>query len=276
MSGETPLDVLPIWLLCIVAFIVLLLAHESGFRLGRARYDGGRHQESEGAVGGMVAAELGLLAFLLVFTYGIATSRFDSRRHALLDESNAIGTAYLRAAMLPEPEGETVRRHLREYVDVRIAATQGASMEEAIRRSEELHALLWAEAVTATGTDARSIPIGLFVSSLNDVIDLHVKRVTAGLRSRIPTTVWCVLFAVATLSFAAIGYQGGLMGRRRSPAVFVVALTFVVVIWLAADLDRPGRGLLRVSQRPMIELRASMEAPGAPSAPQEAESSSHE
>jgi hypothetical protein len=260
MPGNTPLDALPLWALFLLTFTVILLAHESGFRLGRARGNG-ESKENDAPVGGMVAAELGLLGFLLAFMFGIAISRFDSRREVLLDESNAIGTAYLRTALLPEPHRAQARQLLREYVDLRIGVTQGDSIDHAIRRSEELHGRLWAEAVAAAEKDPRSVPTGLFVQALNEVIDLHAKRVTAGLRSRIPITVWVVLFSVAFLSFAAMGYQGGLTGTRRSPAVFVVALTFAAVIWLVADLDRPRQGLLRVSQQPMIDLRNSMEVP---------------
>ena len=82
-----------------------------------------------------------------------------------------------------------------------------------------------------------------------------------GLRSRIQTIVWVVLLTVAMLSFVALGYQGGLTGRKRSPAVLVVALTLGTVMWLIADLDRPGRGLFQFSQQPMIDLRQSMDGP---------------
>jgi hypothetical protein len=257
MPANMPLDVLPLWALFFLTVLLILLAEELGFRLGRVRARR-TNRESDAPVGGMVGAELGLLAFLLAFTFGIATSRFDSRRTVLLDESNAVGTAYLRAAMLPEPHRAQVREFLREYVDVRIAAAQGESSDHAIRRSEALHGRLWTEAVAVAEKDPRSVPIGLFVESINEVIDLHALRVTAGLRSRIPTVVWAVLFTVAVLSFATMGYQGGLTGIRRSPAVLVIAVTFAIVIWLVADLDRPGQGALRVSQQPMIELRNSM------------------
>jgi len=73
----------------------------------------------------MVAAELGLLAFLLAFTFGIGASRFEMRRQILIDEANAIGTTYLRAAMLPTPQREDARRLLKEYVDVRIGGATG-------------------------------------------------------------------------------------------------------------------------------------------------------
>ncbi len=259
MSGNTPLDALSLPGLFAAAVAMILVANECGYRLGRAR-SGQRGKESESPVGGMVGAELGLLAFLLAFTFGIAASRYDTRREVLLDEANAIGTAYLRAAMLAEPHRGEVQRLLRDYVDLRIVAAEGATIEQAIRQSEDLHGRLWSEAVAAAADNPRSVPVGLFIQALNEVIDLHAKRVTAGLRSRISTPVWAVLFGVALLSFVAMGYQSGLIKTSRSPGVVVVAITFAAVIWLVADLDRPGQGWLRVSQQPMIELRNSMDA----------------
>jgi hypothetical protein len=260
MSVNAPLDALPLWAVLVATLVGILLAVEGGYRLGGSR--GGRSDhEKEAPVGGMVAAELGLLAFLLAFTFGMAASRFEVRRQVLLDETNAIGTAYLRAGLLPEPHRAEVRRLLREYVDVRLAAVQAGAIEAGIRRTNELHGRLWSEAVAAAEKDPRSVPSGLFVQALNEVIDLHAKRLMLALRNRIPAPVWAVLFAVAVLSFGAMGYHEGLTGTSRSPAVLAIALTFAAVIWLVADLDRPQQGLLRVSQQPMIELRNSMEAP---------------
>jgi hypothetical protein len=103
--------------------------------------------------------------------------------------------------------------------------------------------------------------VGLFVQSLNEVIDLHAKRVTAGLRNRIPGAIWVALFAVAVLSFAAMGYHAGLSRTSRSVAELAVAVTFSVVIGLIADLDRPQEGVLKVSQQALIDLRQSMQGP---------------
>lgn len=258
MPASTPLDALPPWGLPLLTILIVLLGHESGFRLGRVR---GRRaaRENDAPVGGMVAAELGLLGFLLAFTFGVAMSRFDGRRQVLLEESSTVRTGYLRAGMLPEPHRTRVRQLLRAYVDVRIEAAQAESVDHALLESERLHGQLWAEAAAAAGTDPHSVPIGLFIETLDEVIDLHAKRVTLGLRSRIPTIVWVVLLTVAMLSFVALGYQGGLTGTKRSPAVLMVALTLATVMWLIADLDRPGRGFFRVDQQPMIELRGAME-----------------
>ena len=103
-----------------------------------------------------------------------------------------------------------------------------------------------------------SVIVGLFVQALNDVIDLHAKRVSLGLRSRIPGAIWAGLYSVAALALVVMGYHAGLEETRRSPAVVVVAFAFSVVIWLIADLDRPHEGLLKVSQQGMVELRNSI------------------
>ena len=86
------------------------------------------------------------------------------------------------------------------------------------------------------------------------------KRVQAAVRSRIPGAIWVGLFAVAAFSLAAMGYHTGLVGMGRSLAVLAVALTFSVVIELIADLDRPQQGVLRVSQRVLLDLQQSMRA----------------
>jgi hypothetical protein len=260
MMTTSALDILPLWSVFATSLAAILLSAEIGHRLGHARHKRAEH-EKEPTVGAIVAAELGLLAFLLAFTFSLAASWFQSRRETLLDESNAIGTTFLRAKMLPEPEGSQTRQLLRNYVDARIAAVRDGTVESAIQHSIELQDKLWAAATTVAAKDPRSIPTGLFIQSLNEVIDLHAKRLLVALRSRIPTVVWAVLFAVAILSFGSMGYAGGLTGARRSPAVLAVALIFAAVIWLVIDLDRPQEGLLRVSQQPMIELRASMDEP---------------
>jgi hypothetical protein len=117
---------------------------------------------------------------------------------------------------------------------------------------------VWAQAVAVGEKNPNSIVVGLFIQSLNEVIDLHAKRVQAGLRSRIPGPIWVGLFAIATFSLATMGYHAGLVGARRSLAVLAVAFTFSVVIELIADLDRPQQGVLRVSQNALVDLQRSM------------------
>jgi hypothetical protein len=259
MQSNGLLDALPLWVLFLAILLVVLVSVECGYRLGR--YSHSRSdKEKEAPVGAMVGATLGLLAFVLAFTFGLAAARFDTRRQVLLDEANAIGTTYLRAAMLPE-RGEEIRGQLRDYVDVRLKAVQSGNIAEGLRRSQSIQDQLWAQATAVAEKNPNSIVVGLFVQSLNEVIDLHAKRVQAGLRNRIPGAIWVALFAVAVLSLAAMGYHAGLAGTVRSLAVLAVALTFSAVIGLIADLDRPQEGTLKVSQQALIDLRQSMNVP---------------
>jgi hypothetical protein len=259
MQSSGPLDALPLWGLFLAILLLVLLSVEGGYRLGQYRRSRSE-EEKEATVGAMVGATLGLLAFLLAFTFGLAATRFDTRRQVLLDEANAIGTTYLRAGMLPDRR-EDIRTLLRDYVEARLEAVRSGNVTAGIRRSEQLQDQLWAQAVAIGETHRTSIVVGLFVQSLNEVIDLHAKRVTAGLRNRIPGAIWVALFAVAVLSLGAMGYHAGLSRTSRSLAELAVAFTFAVVIGLIADLDRPQEGVLQVSQQALMDLRQSMQVP---------------
>jgi len=250
---------LPLWATLAVTLAIVLLAVETGYRAGQFRLGRATH-EKEAAVGVMVGATLGLLAFLLAFTFGFAANLFQAKRDAVLEEANAIGTAYLRADLLPESHTADVRALFREYVDVRLAAAE-IGVDKALRRSEELHTELWEHAVASMRERPDSLAVGLFVQALNAVIDVHSKRVMVALRSRIPPTIWLALYTVAFLSLGTMGYQSGLGGTTRSFAVIAVAIAFTAVIGLIADLDRSQEGTLRVSQQSMIDLRNSIAVP---------------
>jgi hypothetical protein len=212
-----------------------------------------------------MGASFGLLAFFMAFTFSMAGSRFDVRKTLVLEEANAIGTAYLRAQLLPEPYRTEIQNLLREYVEARAGAV-GAGLEQVkqvIARSEELHDLLWSQAVALADKNASSILSGLFIESLNDVIDLHGKRVTAGLLNRIPASIWVTLYFVAILSMAVMGYHAGLTGTRSLTANLVMVLAFSAVMLLITDLERPEQKLFNVSQQAMIELESKL-SPRAP------------
>ena len=259
MPGTVWLDTLPLWGVFAATLLLVLLSVELGYRLGRYRHKT-TPREKEEPVGAMVGSTLGLLAFLLAFTFGLAAARFDSRRAVVLDEANAIGTTYLRAAMLPEYRDE-LRTLLRDYVGVRLEIVRTGLVMPRVRRSEELQAQMWNRTAALGAKHPGSIVVGLFIQSLNEVIDLHAKRLAVGLRGRIPGVIWAGLYGVAGLALAGIGYQSGVAGTSRSLEIAAVALAFSLVIWLIADLDRPGEGFLTVSQQAMVDLQSSMGEP---------------
>lgn len=251
------LDAIPIWVLFVATLLIAVLSFEGGFWVGRLRLT---EKDQEVVVRVLVGGMLGLLAFMLAFTFGVAATHFDARRQNLLNEANAIRTAYLRADLFPEPNRAEIRNLLREYVDVRLAGIYSRKAEQAIARSEELHDLLLAQ----TGALREKAPnpafTGDFNQSVNEIISIHGRRVITGLEFRIPSFIWIALFAIMSLASASIGYHSRLTGNKRPLVVLAFILAFSTVIVLIEDLDRPMDGFLEVSQQAMVDLQRKMKA----------------
>lgn len=264
MTYAQSMDQLSLTALFVITAGIFLIAVELGYHLGKSKHARwGGPQQSQ--VSSIMGACLALLAFFLAFAFNMANSRFDTRKQLVLEEANAIGTTYLRAKLLPEPHRTNFERLLREYVEVRAAVAAHKSdlryIQEIIARSEEIHHRLWSHAVSLAEQNDASIVTGVFVESLNNVIDLHAKRVTAGLRNRTPMSIWVTLYSVGFLSMALIGYHAGLTGSRSFVANFVLILTFSAVLLLITDLERPGQKFFRVSQQAMMDLKGQIGPP---------------
>jgi hypothetical protein len=241
-----------------VSIILIVIASECGHWLGvRA---GGRNA---GNISTLEASILGLLALMISFTFAMALSRFDTRRDALLDEANAIGTTALRARLLPQPEKGESLKLLRDYVDVRLDISRRIpspqEMAAAIDRSNALQEQLWQRVKATAAKDNGMIPTGLFIQSLNDMIDNQEKRLTAA-RSRVPNVVLLTLYGMTLVALAFTGYAAGADTRRWRPGVYVTGLLAAAVILLIQDLDRPTSGFIIVSQQPMLDVAASIAA----------------
>lgn len=238
----------------VATLLLVSICVELGYRWAAANQarDG---REKEAPVGALVGATLGLLAFLLAFTFGMAANRFDVRRQAALDEANSIGTAFLRADFLQTEDRDEARNLLKAYVHQRLQWT-GVEHAEHKASVDELHRGLW-----RTARKAATVPspiTALYVASINDVIDLHSKRLQARERSGIPLSFWGVMYLVAILALTAMGYHSGVSGTARSPVMLAVAIAFSAVILLIVDLDRPGEGLIVVSQQALLDELESM------------------
>jgi hypothetical protein len=250
-------DPVPMWGMYILITGLIVLSLELGFWLGTRRR--ALCDQEQNPVSAMVGATLGLLAFVLAFTFGMAAERFEKRRQVMVDEANSIGTTWLRAAMLPE-QASSIRALLRQYVDARIAAVEQGRLIEGMKEADRIQSELWAHAVDLGRDNPRSVVVGLFVESLNDTIDVHAKRVNAGARGRIPSAIWWSLVAVTITSLVTLGYHASLVARRRPPALVAVMVAFAAILGLIADLDRPREGLIQSDQRPMLDLQAQMHA----------------
>jgi len=245
----------------LVAFFVgtaiVFLASEFGWRLGT-------RTKGHGASGNVSALEqslLGFLALIVGFTFLMALTRFEMRRDAVLNEANAIGTAALRARLLPEPHRTESLKLLREYAQMRIdyipTGKSFAEQPNLIDRSNTIQEALWQQVKAVSAKDNNMVPTGLFIQALNEMIDDQGKRLSA-LRNYIPDVVLLALFGIAAVACGFAGYASGLDPlRTRLPAVITAFLT-CAVIFVVLDLDRPNVGFITISQQAMIDTVASL------------------
>ena len=236
--------------------VLMLLSCELGFWLGR-RGRSSRDADAADSVGPMVAGLLGMLGFVLAFTFSMAASQHDLRKQNVLEEANIIGTAFLRADLVQPSVSTELRELLREYVDLRLEQAGGEDISAALVRNAEILDSLWSD-VAALAVENPTTNSALVVQSINEVIDMHEKRLTGVLHNRIPSSVWLALMAITSLTMLTMGLQIGLDGRRRFVAVVPLSLAFAVLVTLVVDLDRPQGGMIKVGQQAMVDLQASM------------------
>jgi hypothetical protein len=268
------------WVVFLVTAAALWLVTEIGFRFGRRHRSRERAAEEEeeetsleraedeetvsqkksSQAGLLLAALLGLLGLLLAFSFSIVESRFSTRKQLVLQEANAIGTTYLRAEMLPEPHGTRLRHLLREYVELRaVPEISPRELRPLLERSEELHFAMWEEAEVVAEAHPRSEIAGLFVASLNEVIDLHQERVTMALYYRLPNVILGTLYMVALVAMALMGYSAGLTRARVSAPVIATVVTISVVLLLVIELDRPWQRMFKVNQQALEDVTETIE-----------------
>src|SRR3954451_13621787 len=108
-------------LVALLLFFAMLLSIETGARIGRRRKSSDSRTSVDG-LGTIDAAVFGLLGLILAFTFSGASERLVVRRAQIVQEANAIGTAYLRLDLLPSTEQPAIRDLFRKYLDSRISA----------------------------------------------------------------------------------------------------------------------------------------------------------
>lgn len=259
MSGELLYGVSE-WVLLVFSAAVLYGCAELGYRYG-LRYAERTRAEIHSHVATVEGALLGLLALLLGFAFAMAVNRYDDRKRAVLEEVNDLQTAYLRAQLLPRARAEATLRLLEEYVGARIEYARAGNDADRVRAAQEhtkrLQVRLWAEALAAAREDPNEVTSGYYITTLNQLIDDHARR-TVAMGNHVPETILILLVLVAALTMAVTGYSSGLRGKRLKALRFILVLLVAATLTVIIDLDRPRRGLIRVSESGMSELQQQL------------------
>lgn len=251
----------------VVLFVSMVLAIEGGFRFGK-RSGSMASEPSREHVNTIQAALLGVLGLLLAFTLSLSLQRFDARSEAIVEEANAIGTAYLRSHLLPPPVRAPVQALFRDYVALRVQAGNATMVDTEVLRANYVraHAVqdrIWQWTARAVELDDRPATTGLFIQSLNEMIDANARR-TAALNRHVPEIVLYLLYITFVLTGTIVGYAAGLAGHRASFATYIMVALIALLVFIIVDLDRPRRGLITVDQTGLRQLQQAVSTSAPP------------
>ena len=242
-------------------FLAMVVCLEIGYRFGRRRIErDGAASEGLGSIEGATFAMLGLL---LGFAFSGALGRFDTKRDLIVQEANAIGTAYLRIDLAPMGDQPELRRLFREYLDARIRVYAAPGDDDATSRSiaaaDAVQRRIWSAIVESANRDTSQNVARTIVPAVNDMIDITTVR-TVALYTRLPNAILALLLTAALCSAMTAGYAMSRRGQRSVLHVLLYATSIAMTIYVVLDLEHPRRGLIRLDEtdRLLEQLRDSI------------------
>jgi hypothetical protein len=255
------------WELALVIFALTVCFTLTGFAVGR--YLRGHSATLREPFGVLQGALLGVVGLVLAFGLSLAVGRYENRRAATVAEANAIGTTYLRAQFLAEPERSRSLDLLRRYTDLALAVSREVPGSPAIRRTTASEGVLQRRLWRLAGEAIAAAPVAsaprLYVESLNETIDQQSARLST-LSNRVPGAVLGLEVIGAAIALGLLALHISLLGRGLAPMLAAAGLVTLLLL-VTFDLDRPTRGLITVPATPLESVRASMALPPAAGAP---------
>jgi hypothetical protein len=244
------------WLTLVLTFAMLWLAEWVGATCFKSRLKLKEGERDDFGV--VVAANLTLLGLIIGFTFSMAISRYELRKNYEEAEANAIGTEFVRADLLPAPDGAKVRALLKSYLDQRILfyrTRDEGELQQINNTTSRLQADLWS-AVEAPAVAQPSPLTALSASGMNDVLNSQ-GYTQAAWWNRIPIAAWGLMTLIAISGNLLVGY-GAHHTKPKGFLFLVLPLIVSFSFFLIADIDAPRRGLIRVVPQNLISLSQSL------------------
>ena len=232
----------------LVLSVGMFLLLKLGERIGRKHLEkgAGKLKDTFGVVDGPIFALFGLL---VAFTFSSALTRFEGRRALIVQEANAIGTAYLRLDLLPPSDREPLQGYFKKYVDSRIRTYERIPDMNAVldeyKRSQALQSQIWQGALEGVAKTPNTLAGMQLIPALNEMIDITTSR-TSAMQFHTPMVIFGMLMALSLITSLLVGYQfSGLEKKNRlHPILFI--LTISITCYVILDMEYPRLGFIRM------------------------------
>lgn len=243
-------------------YLMMLVSMEIGYRIGHKRKSSDAQTSIE-VIGTVDAAVFGLLGLILAFTFSGASDRLNVRRAQIVQEANAIGTAYLRIDVLDKSEQPAIRELFRSYLEQRIEAfdkfSDRPASNAALTRADQLQRDIWSRSVASCRADPKPDACLLMLPALNDMIDITTTR-TMATQTHAP---WVILMLLILLALAGAMLSGYAMSRQPTRSILHILLFSLVVsasVYVVLDLEYPRAGVISLESmdQAIYQLRETM------------------
>lgn len=243
-------------IIVLVLFVLMFSAIKIGYRIGSQK------AKPETDHSGILSALLGLLALLLAFTFGMAGSRYETRKGNMVQEANDIGTAILRSDIYPDSLKMAYKNDFQHYLDARIAyfssVRDAAKIDAANKKAAEISTVLWKRTTKIAQNKDFLIQSNMMLPALNSMFDIATTT-NAGYNSSVPESIVYLLLIFSVVISFYIGYSSGFKKQLEPFFVSGFCLLTCIVIFITLDLDRPRRGIINLQQEVVLleELKSN-------------------
>ena len=244
-------------------FLGMLLLLEAGRRV-RLRLMAREAEKPVAGLGVVEGALFGLMGLVIAFTFSGAASRFDARRHLIVEEANNIGTAYLRLDLVPASAQPQLREKFRRYVDARLETYRvlpdlDAAMTQ-MAKAAELRREIWNQSIVAAREATNPQTGMLLLPALNAMFDIANTRYWAT-QIHPPLFIFGLLGTLALACSLLAGY--GMAGGKARNWLHVVGFAIIVTltVYVIVDMEYPRMGFIRVDSfdQALVDVRADMQ-----------------
>jgi hypothetical protein len=225
-------------------------------------------RDTEGPPAGVAAVEgsiLGLFGLLLAFGFHGAAERFQARRGLILEEAQAVGTAWSRLELLSEAPRERLRSLFRTYLDRKIAAYQNLrdlpSFERELEGVDALAGEIQRAAAAACREESGRAFAAVIMPAVNNVADISTAR-KAAVRTHPPAAIFGLLFGISLGAASLVGLAMSASKRRSWVHLAAFSLMVAATLYAMLDMELPRLGMIRVDRADALleEVRRSMDA----------------